>query len=105
MTPGGSVAWVYQVTAQARRNHVVPTHHVITNVLIDLVGDKAMVKANLIATFVHGPDVSGPLFQLGERYRFEAVRTPDGWRLSHVESKLVWTVGSRPEQRRDTELS
>ena len=96
MTPGGSVAGVDQVTAQARRNHVVPTHHVITNVLIDLDGDRAIVNANLIATFVNGRDASGPPFQLGERYRFEAVRTYDGWRLSQVESRPIWTVGSRP---------
>jgi SnoaL-like domain len=94
-TPGGAVAGIDQVTEQARRNHAVPTHHVITNVLIDLEGDSAMVGANLIVTFVNGPDVSGPLFQLGERYRFEAVRTPDGWRLSSVESRPIWTVGER----------
>lgn len=95
-TPGGSVAGVDQVAQQARQNHAVPTHHVITNVLIDLDGDRANVGANLIATFVTGPDRSGPHFQLGERYRFEAIRTPDGWRLSRVESVPVWSVGSRP---------
>jgi hypothetical protein len=95
-TPGGSVAGVDRLAQQARQNHVVPTHHVITNVLIDLDGDRATVGANLIATFVSGPDGSGPHFQLGERYRFEAIRTPDGWRLSHVESTPVWSVGSRP---------
>jgi SnoaL-like domain len=94
-TPGGSVAGVDQVAEQARRNHVVPTQHVITNVLIDLDGDRATVGANLIATFAHGPDPSGPLFQRGERYTFEAVRTADGWRLSRVESKPIWTTGSR----------
>lgn len=95
-TPGGSVAGVDQLAQQARQNHVVPTHHVITNVLIDLDGDRATVGANLIATFVTGPDRSGPHFQLGERYRFEAIRTPDGWRLSQVESTPVWSAGSRP---------
>jgi hypothetical protein len=95
-TPGGSVVGIEQVAEQARRNHVVPTHHVITNVLIDLDGDRAAAGANLIATFVNGPDPSGPLFQLGERYSFEAVRTPDGWRLSRVQTQPIWTVGSRP---------
>jgi hypothetical protein len=92
-TPGGSVAGVDQVAEQARRNHVVPTQHVITNVVIDLDGDRATIGANLIATFVHGPDPSGPLFQRGERYTFEAVRTADGWRLSRVGSKPIWTIG------------
>jgi len=96
-TPGGSVAGVDQVAEQARRNHAVPTQHVITNVLIDLDGDRATVGANLIATFVHGPDPSGPLFQRGEGYTFEAVRTADGWRLSRVESRPIWTIGSRAE--------
>lgn len=93
-TPGGKVAGVDLLAEQARRNHVVPTHHVITNVLIDLDGDRATVGANLIATFVHRPDTPGPHFQLGERYSFEAVRTPDGWRLSRVESRPIWSAGS-----------
>jgi hypothetical protein len=53
-------------------------------------------ERTLIATFVSGPDGSGPQFQLGERNRLEAIRTPHGWRLSHVESTPVWSVGSRP---------
>ena len=96
-TPGGSVAGIDQLTEQARRNHLVPTHHVITNVLIDLDGDRATVGANLIATFVNGHEVSGPHFHLGERYSFQAVRTPHGWRLSHVESRPLWSIGSRPK--------
>jgi hypothetical protein len=96
-TPGGSVAGD-QLAQQARQNHVVPTHHMITNVLIDLDGHRATAGANLIGTFVVGPDGSGPHFQLGERYRFEAIRTPDGWRLSHVESTPVWSVGFAAHQ-------
>jgi SnoaL-like domain len=94
-TPGGAVAGVDRVAEQAQRNHTAPTHHVITNVLVDIEGDRATVGANLLVTFLNGPDASGPLFQRGERYRFEAVRTPDGWRLSYVESRPIWTVGER----------
>ena len=89
-TSGGSVVGVDGVSEQARRNHVVRTHHVITNVLIELDGDRATVGANLIATFVGGPDGSGPHSHRGERYHFEAVRTPEGWRLAHVEATPVW---------------
>jgi SnoaL-like domain len=93
-TSGGSAAGVDQVAEQARRNHVVPTQHVITNVMIDLDGDRATVRANLIATFVGGSDGSGPHSQRGERYCFEAVRSPTGWRLSHVEARPVWSFRS-----------
>ena len=93
-TAGGSVAGVDQVAEQARRNHRVPTHHVITNIVIDLDDDRAIVGANLIATFVGGRDGSGPHLHLGERYRLEAVRTSKGWRLSRVEAKPEWSVSS-----------
>jgi hypothetical protein len=33
-------------------------------------------------------------FTLGEIYRFDAVRTPDGWRFEGVETEPVWTAGT-----------
>jgi 3-phenylpropionate/cinnamic acid dioxygenase small subunit len=85
-TAGGSSRGVEAVAAQARRNHQVPTQHVITNVLVDLDGDRASAGANLVVTFVR-PD---SLRTLGERYAFDAVRTPEGWRLSRVRITPVW---------------
>ena len=85
-TPGGQAEGIERVIAQARRNHEFDgLQHVISNVLIDLDGDRAGVRANLVATFV-----GSAIEQHGERYRFEAMRTPAGWRLSRVEVKPVW---------------
>ena len=85
-TPGGQASGIERVIAQARRNHQFDgLQHVISNVLVDLDGDRAHVRANLVATFV-----GTGLEQHGERYRFEAVRTGDGWRLSRVEVQPVW---------------
>jgi 3-phenylpropionate/cinnamic acid dioxygenase small subunit len=95
-TPGGSVAGIDALIAQARRNHGPEqrNQHVTTNLLIDLDGDRATIRANLVVNFVR--DGAEPFFTLGEVYRFDARRTPDGWRLSRVESTPVWATGSRP---------
>ena len=95
-TPGGAAEGIERVIAQARRTHeIAETQHVITNALVDLDGDRASVRANLVVTFVHGEERS--LFTLGEVYRFQAVRTPAGWRLAGIEVAPVWERGTRPQ--------
>lgn len=96
-TQGGESHGLAAVVAQARRTHerYARTQHFTTNVLIDLDGDRAVVQANLLAVFVpHGPD---PAVPVGERYRFDAVRTALGWRFSRVEAELVWRSGDLPQ--------
>ena len=81
-TPGGTAQGIENVVAQARRNHEVPTQHVITNVLVDLDGDRATAGANLI---VHFPDSIQ-----GERYAFEARRDDEAWRLTRIVVEPIW---------------
>ena len=111
-TPGGSAQGREAVAAQARRNHTVRTQHVITNVLIELDGDRAQARANLTATFapdpgsqllINGEEQRASHLTLGEVYRFGAVRSADGWRLSTIETEPVWSSqslsgGARVEQ-------
>ncbi|MDL4816676.1 nuclear transport factor 2 family protein [Actinomadura opuntiae] len=87
-TPGGTSTGADALAAQARRNHTVPTQHFITNPLIEVDGDRAAIDANLLVVFANdgGPRV------LGERYALEAARTPDGWRISKVRSRVVWEL-------------
>jgi hypothetical protein len=84
-TPGGVAEGLEQVAAQAARNHAVPTQHVITNVRVALDGDRATAGANLVVTFA-----GERLRTLGERYAFEAVRRPEGWRLSSIRVEPIW---------------
>jgi hypothetical protein len=92
-TPGGKAQGVGLVAAQARRNHDYDRiQHVITNVLVDLQGDRATVRANLIVTFVPRADEPATHSMRGERYRFETARTPDGWRFSRIEVEAVWSA-------------
>ncbi|WP_171058008.1 nuclear transport factor 2 family protein [Modestobacter altitudinis] len=91
-TPGGEATGRPAVVAQAVRNHADFTglQHVITNVLVDLAGDAATARANVVGTFVRGG--SRPARQLGAVYRFRARRGPKGWRLAGIEVRPTWRV-------------
>lgn len=67
------------------------THHVTSNHLIDLGGDRASVRANLVATHVHSAADPWVHFVLGGYYAAEAIRTPEGWRFRELALHLVWT--------------
>ena len=97
-TPGGTARGLADVVDQARRNHPegTGTQHVIANAAIDLDGDRARAGANLIATFFDPARPSAPRLQLGERYRFDLVRTPAGWRISAVRTTPLWVLGQPP---------
>jgi hypothetical protein len=99
-TQGGQSRGLEALTAQARRSHAdfAATQHVTSNVLIDLDCDRATVRANLLAVFVRDAAAPEPAFTLGGRYRFEAVRTPTGWRFSRVEVTPVWRSAGIPRQ-------
>jgi hypothetical protein len=97
-TPGGAAEGREALIAQARRNHQPdePTQHLITNVLVELDGDRAEVRANLVVNFAApaSRDESLPVpprkYSLGETYHVDVVRTSQGWRFARVESRPVW---------------
>ena len=59
-TPGGESVGREAFVAQARRNHPADQafHHVTTNVLIDLDGDQAKVRANLLVHITELADLA-----------------------------------------------
>ena len=103
-TPGGTAEGHEAVIAQASRNHRPdePCQHLITNVLVELIGDRATARANLIVAF--GPPGAGdgsvrPLdlpvrYTIGEIYHFALRRTADGWRFARIETTPLWTSGT-----------
>jgi hypothetical protein len=105
-TPGGQAAGRDAVVAQARRNHPADQRfqHVITNLLVDLDGDRATARANLAVHITvpgDGPAAEGapapaPRASIGEVYRFGLARTGAGWRFASVEIEPVWLTGTLP---------
>ncbi|HKE78793.1 MAG TPA: nuclear transport factor 2 family protein [Solirubrobacteraceae bacterium] len=97
-TLGGTVQGRDALVEQARRNHPdgTGTQHVITNCVVDLQGDRAEVRANLIVSFFSATEIGEPARQIGERYRFDAVRTDVGWRLAGVRALPMWLDGALP---------
>jgi SnoaL-like domain len=79
------------------------TQHLNSPAVVELAGDRALLRANLISTHVHLPANApsngerAPLFATGTFVTGEAQRTPDGWRLSLLSFRLVWSSGSPPE--------
>ncbi|WP_219417792.1 nuclear transport factor 2 family protein [Pseudonocardia nigra] len=97
-TPGGLAEGIDALVTQAARIHSTKsaTQHLLGAALIDLGADTAAVRANALVTMVdRGPD-RRPALQMGEVYRLGARRTPEGWRLTSVETVPLWAEGNVP---------
>jgi 3-phenylpropionate/cinnamic acid dioxygenase small subunit len=99
-TPGGRAQGLDAIVAQATRNHTpeLRTQHLVTDLVVDLDGERARARANYLAVFFtgSGDPAPSPRFQIGSVYRFELVRTTGGWRLHTMEMLPTWAVGERP---------
>ncbi|WP_084497419.1 nuclear transport factor 2 family protein [Nocardia amamiensis] len=102
-SPGGEAQGRDAVIALASRTHSNERRapHYISNVQIDLAGDRAAVRATSVLVIAPRSTVDGkiapePLFTAGGAYQFDAIRTPEGWRFSRVETAPVWATGTLP---------
>ena len=120
-TPGGTARGHEAVVAQARRNHRPdqPIQHLITNLVVDLDGDRARARANLVVHFgtepgdldpgepgaadATAPSAARPLpapplrYTVGEVYDFAFIRTATGWLFTGIVAIPLWTAGTRPD--------
>jgi 3-phenylpropionate/cinnamic acid dioxygenase small subunit len=96
-TPGGTARGPEAVVAQAARNHedYDRLQHLVSGVVVDLDGDRAAVRANLVGVFGKSPE-NLPSRVLGGLYRFGAARTDDGWRFASLDVRAVWFYGDVP---------
>ncbi|WP_217139867.1 nuclear transport factor 2 family protein [Streptomyces sp. AC627_RSS907] len=81
------------------------TQHLGSPAVVELDGDRATFRANLISTHVHHAHHARPqgdlppLFATGTFVDGEARRTPEGWRLNLLSFRLLWADGSPPPAR------
>lgn len=71
------------------------TQHLLTDVVVELDGDRAQVEANQLVQFVRAPGAA-PHRSSGLRLRHTVVRTPAGWRMQRCDMELRWLVGDLP---------
>jgi 3-phenylpropionate/cinnamic acid dioxygenase small subunit len=73
--------------------HFAHTHHVMTNPIIEIHGDSATLRANLVATHVFRNEKPEDHYDAGIVYHFVASRTAQGWRFSRVKLERIWSNG------------
>ena len=91
-TPGGEAAGPDAVIEQAARNHesAAAVQHLVGEVLVELDGDEAALRADAFITFVEAADEVAQ--ELREVYRCRAQRTAKGWRLVRVQTSIAARV-------------
>ncbi|MFC9914450.1 nuclear transport factor 2 family protein [Streptomyces sp. NPDC059862] len=73
------------------------TMHLGSPAVVEVSGDSATLRANLVSTHVHrtgGREGAPQLFTTGTSVHGRARFTPLGWRLSELSFRLVWADGS-----------
>lgn len=90
--PSGSRDEVADILAAAFATIPWATHH-ITNVEVDLDGDRAEVRA-MFFNPMQLPGVEGSS-STGGYYHHDFVRTPEGWKSEHLIEEPVWFL-NRP---------
>jgi SnoaL-like domain len=71
------------------------TQHLQGNHLVDSADAHATCTACFQATHILANPYGSPRRTLGGNYRFELIRTADGWRISAMTMTAVWADGNQ----------
>lgn len=69
------------------------TIHFTSNPRVDLDGDRARLRARLLAIHTHRDGGPAEPYVIANAFTADAVRTPAGWRFCGFEQRTVWSSG------------
>ena len=74
------------------------THHVITNFLVDINGDMAALRSNIIANHLWAdnedhPYLNNKSFLADGVFSAKAIKVDNHWRISELKNNVVWRTG------------
>jgi hypothetical protein len=73
------------------------SQHLITDVLVELDGDRATMTANELVAYFPSGTVLAPVSRLvGLEFAFRALRTQGGWQVTRVEVTPLWRQEPAP---------
>lgn len=75
-----------------RLRNLAATQHIITNITVDLGGDRATSTSYLLAMQVRGAAEGRETLLTGGIYADTLVRTAAGWRITHRRFTSLWAV-------------
>lgn len=84
---------LFQSEATQRWEH---THHINGSAVVEVDGDRATVRAHVLAVHKRAGDGIDALFAVGGHYEGEAVWTASGWRLRRLAFQIDWSAGRPP---------
>jgi len=70
------------------------TQHIITNHTHDIQGDTAKSTSYLHAQHVYKNDMGSDQNVLAGYYKYDMVRTPDGWKIKKYSLTITWATGN-----------
>jgi ketosteroid isomerase-like protein len=74
------------------------THHVITNVIVNINNDSATLRSNIIANHVwadneNNPSLNNKYFLADGVFSAKAIKANDHWRISELKNRVIWRTG------------
>lgn len=94
---------IFDVCVGAMEGTWSNTQHMIVNMDFDVDGDCAKGTANIIFVGVPADGAPTQSYMMGGKYRWQFVRTDEGWKIADAWEEFLWNNGGGMEAVFDSE--